>query len=151
MSVQPDWMEWFDQNLVKPYPTGLITELTPDDVADTAVSNLTAPGLLYDSHIMFLGDIRVTRRRSVAMDACPYIYDSSFLETAVSFLPLVDIELQNEYVAELLSSVVDCGNETHLFPTLAGGTHLFVTKRVEIKNKSTTRGASTKMKLQQPN
>ena len=98
MSAQPEWLAWFESTLVEPFPTGLIKEVDASIYLGSPIENITAPGMLYDSNIMFLGDVRVTRRRSMPQAACPYFEDfatSEWRAVAGSVLPLVDIQLQN--------------------------------------------------------
>lgn len=100
MPAQPEWLAWFESTLVEPFPTGLIKEVDSSVYLGSPVENITAPGMLYDSNIMFLGDVRVTRRRSMPQQACPYFEDlatSEWSTVSETILPLVDIQLQNGY------------------------------------------------------
>lgn len=97
LNFQSHWLDWFHQVFVQPFPIGLINEIDKSQFADTLVASMTPPGMLYDSQIMFLGDVRMSRRRTVALDRCPYIDPYSSASDAPELVPRVDIELQNHW------------------------------------------------------
>ncbi len=95
LAFKEDWQAWFSNTFVEPFPTGLIYQVADDRYAQSAVANVTPPGMLYNSHIMFLGDIRLERRRRVALKECPYTIDENAQQ---GLLPHIDLRLQNACV-----------------------------------------------------